>query len=196
MKVVGLAYGVVAAVFLSACVAVAARSAGGTYVQSCARSTAQWPRDAPPKTFDPLKVGPVVFNSLAPRRNGLRSPVVQPPDSHDPFYKVISWFNISTSAPRGVTVTLSGELGRVGMVQDGLPRTVWDGLMTRRVPLAEAPRSVRFPLCLDTETNKPQITQYGIQFLLTKPGCFTFEVQPVGQRRRYRATVRVLVSHC
>jgi hypothetical protein len=197
MRVARVASGaVVAAVLLWASIAVAASSGGGAYVESCARSTAQWPPAAPPKTFDALRLGPVAFNSLAPRRNGLRPPVVQRPDSHEPFYRVISWFNISTSAARGVTITLIGGLGRVAIVHDGLSRVVWDGLMTRRIPLTDAPRKVRFPLCHDTETNTPQITQYGVEFLLDKPGCFTFEVQPVGQHRRYRATVRVLVSHC
>lgn len=187
---------VLAAVFLSACVAVAASFGGGAYVQSCARSTAQWQQDARPKTFDPLRVGPVVFSTLAPRPDGLRPPVVQLPDPHDPFYRVVSWFNISTAAPHGVTISLSSGGGQVGIVQDGLSRAVWNGLMTGHLSLAKAPQGVRFPLCRDTETGKRQITQYGIQFLLKKPGCFTFDVQPVGQRRRYRTTVRALVSHC
>jgi hypothetical protein len=48
----------------------------------------------------------------------------------------------------------------------------------------------------ERDTKSLQITQYGLSFLLRKPTCVSFEVQPVGSMRRYRATVPVRASHC
>jgi hypothetical protein len=160
------------------CAATAARDSGRTYLATCADSVYQTPASAPPKTFAALRLGPAVFNHL-----GTHEPrVLTPPSRKDPFYNVPSFFNILTTARRGVTIRLIGGANS-------------DRLSAGRVGQALAARAIRFSLCRDT-TARPLITQYGISFLVRSPGCFTFEVQPVGSPRRYRATIRVRVPHC
>jgi hypothetical protein len=166
-----------------------------TYAATCAVSTAQWPADARPRTTDALTLGPAVFNHLRARDGAsLRPPVVLRPQPGDPLYHTVSYFNVLPRARRGVVIRLVGGVGRVAILYDGYRDS--KRLTAGQLPLAKAPRSVRFPLCQDHETKNPQITQYGISFLMRRPGCFTVEVQPVGQPRRYRATLRVLASHC
>jgi hypothetical protein len=137
----------------------------------------------------------VIFNKLGPRvGRTLRPPVVLRPQRGDRLYRTVSFFNIRTSARGGVVVRLIGGIGRVAILFDHYPST--RQLVTGKLSLAKAPRSVLFPLCHAAATNEPQVTQYGISFLMQEPGCFTVEVQPVGRPQRYRATLRALVSRC
>jgi hypothetical protein len=118
-----------------------------------------------------------VFNHLAvhARKD------VSPATSKERFFNVASFFNVLTSARRGVTIRLVG----------GNPS---NRLAAGHVGSAQAARAIRFPLCREART--PLITQYGISFLLRKQGCFTVEVQPVGTTRHYRATIPLGVPHC
>jgi hypothetical protein len=116
------------------------------------------------------------------------------PKRGDPLYHVVSFFNISARARHGVTVRVLQRTERVAILFDGYAR--WRALVSGRLPLNKAPTSVRFPLCVDPQTRKPLITQYGISFLMRQPGCFVLQVQATGQQQRYRAKLRVLVPHC
>lgn len=187
---------------LVACV-VAASSASAstkgvrTYSTSCARSTAQWP-PGKPALRGALTVGPVHFGRWGParRKRALRPPTVllPQPNKHDVLYHVVSFFDISTAARRGVTISVIGKLGKVALLFDGYAH--WVQTVSGHRPLAAAPRSVRFPLCHAPQSGRPEVTQYGITVALRKPGCFRVQVQPTGQRRRYVAKIRVLVPHC
>jgi hypothetical protein len=157
----------------------AATHAPATYAVKCSDSVYQTPVSAPPPTYEALKLGPVVFNHLAAHTRK----DVSPHTSKERFFNVASFFNVLTSARRGVTIRLVG----------GNPS---DRLAAGHVESAREARAIRFPLCRDPQTHTPLITQYGISFLLRKQGCFTVEVQSVGTQRRYRATVRVGVPHC
>jgi hypothetical protein len=150
-----------------------------TYAATCSDSVYQAPASMPPPTFSALRLGPVVFNHLAIRARK----DVSPPTSTVRFFSVASFFNVLTSARRGVTIRIVGG-------------DASDRLAAGHVDPALAARAIRFPLCHDTEAGTLLITQYGISFLLRKRGCFTVEVQPVGTTRRYRATIPVGVLHC
>ena len=150
-----------------------------TYLATCADSVYQAPAAQPPSTYAALRLGPVIFNHLAARTRL----DVSPPTDRERFYNVASFFNVFTSARRGVTIRLLGG--------DASAR-----LSAGRVRAAQAARAIRFLLCRDPGTKAPLITQYGISFLLRRPGCFTVEVQPVGTSKRFRATIPFRVSHC
>jgi hypothetical protein len=139
---------------------------------------------------------PGELDGLSPRGGIFRPPtVLLPSRKHDdPLYHVVSFFNISARARRGITLRVLGGTEPVAMLFDGYAR--WRALVTGRLPLIQAPTSMRFPLCVDRQTRKPLITQYGVSFLMRRPGCFVLQVQAIGQRKRYRARLRVLVPHC
>jgi hypothetical protein len=160
---------------------------------TCHDSVYQAPPSSPPPTSDALRLGPVVFNHLAPtKRHDINTPV-----SGFPYYSVASFFNVLIRARRGVTITVSNRRNEVGMIYAAYtPGDLWSRLRSGRASLADVPRRVRFPLCHDSETHAPLITQYGLSVLLPKPGCFTIEVSSVGSTKRHRATVRVLVPTC
>src|SRR5256885_1242294 len=125
------------AVMLTACLAVwslgVASAKSTPHAVSCADSLYRTSANAPPPIIDALRVGPVVFNHLAPRtRHDVNSPA-----KGDPFYSVASFFNVLTTAPRGVTIALVGGVGEVGIRYPGAKRT----------SLAGAPRTVRFSTC-------------------------------------------------
>jgi hypothetical protein len=166
------------------------------YSANCAVSTGQWSAGEVPATIDALKLGPASFNRLSPRTGVLRPPTVLLParKKGDPLYHVVSFFNISARARRGITLRVLGGTEPVAILFDGYAR--WRALVSGRLPLNKAPTSVRFPLCVDRQTRKPLVTQYGISFLMRRPGCFVLQVQATGQQRRYRARLRVLVPHC
>jgi hypothetical protein len=150
-----------------------------TRTVACADSVYQTSASTPPQTYEALKLGPVTFNHLAvhARKD------VSPPTRTVPYFNVASFFNVLTSARRGVTIRL-------------LQTDPADRLTAGRIVPREAARAIRFPLCRDPETHTAQITQYGISFLLRKKDCFTVEVQPVGSPHRYRARIPVGVSRC
>lgn len=150
-----------------------------TRAVTCADSVYQTSPSTPPQTYEALKLGPVTFNHLAAHARK----DVSAPTSIVHFFNVASFFNVLTSARRGVTIRL-------------LRSDPADRLTAGRVGARQAARAIRFPLCRDPETHMPQITQYGISFLLRKKGCFTVEVQAVGSLHRYRSRVPVGVSHC
>jgi hypothetical protein len=170
-------------------VAVAATAAAGTSAAvnrapatntvSCADSVYQTPASTPPHTYEALKLGPVTFNHLAIHARKDMSP----PTSTVPFFTLASFFDVLTSARRGVTIRLL----------HGDPA---DRLAAGRIGPRQAARAIRFPLCRDPETHTLQITQYGISFLLRKQGCFTVEVQPMGSLHRYRARIPAGLSRC
>jgi hypothetical protein len=166
------------------------------YSAKCAVSTGQWPAAEAPATIDALKLGPASFNRLSPRGGILRPPTVllPAPKKGDPLYHVVSFFNISARAGRGITVRVLKGTEPVAILFDGYAR--WRALVSGRLPLNKAPTFVRFPLCVDQQTRKPLVTQYGISFLMRRPGCFVVQVQATGQQQRYRARLRVLVPHC
>jgi hypothetical protein len=166
------------------------------YSAHCAVSTGQWSAVEAPATIDALKLGPAALNGLSPRGGILRPPTVLLPSlKHgDPLYHVVSFFNISPRARRGITLRVLKGTEPVAMLFDGYPR--WRALVSGRMPLNKAPTSVRFPLCVDRQTRKPLVTQYGVSFLMRRPGCFVVQVQATGLERRYRARLRVLVPHC
>ena len=116
------------------------------------------------------------------------------PKKGDPLYHVVSFFDISVRARHGVAVRVLGGTEPVAILFDGYAR--WRALVSGRLPLSKAPTSVRFPLCVDRQTRKPLVTQYGVTFLMRRPGCFVVQVQATGLERRYRARLRVLVPHC
>jgi hypothetical protein len=199
MRLVAIGCVVVPVALATAFMVATAWGAGNTsaqiYAATCAVSTGRWPANAPPRTTDGLNLGPVIFNNLGQRAGRtLRPPVVLRPQRGDRLYHVVSFFNIRTGARGGVVVRLIGGIGRVAILFDHYPGT--RDVVTGKLSLAKAPRSVLFPLCYAAGTNKPQVTQYGISFLMQEPGCFTVEVQPVGRPQRYRATLRTLVSVC
>lgn len=171
------------AILIGAAASVAASTATARadqfYVARCADSVYQAPASLPPKTYAALRLGPVVFNHLA---RGARHNV-SPPSTSLRFYSVESFFNVLTSARRGVTIRLLGD-------------STAARLSTNRIGASRSARAIRFPLCRDSVTTVPLITQYGISFLLGRPGCFTVEVQPVGTSQRFRATIPVRVPHC
>jgi hypothetical protein len=178
MKLAVLAIAVIAAA-AAARTSAATHRAPATYAATCSDSIYQTPANEPPPTFEALMLGPVVFNHLAAHA---RKDVTLPTNK-EPFFNVASFFNVLTSARRGVTIRLVGGNSS-------------DRLTAGHVGSAHAARAIRFPLCHDREASTPLITQYGISFLLRKRGCFTVEVQPVGTTRRYRATIPVAVPHC
>jgi len=116
------------------------------------------------------------------------------PKHDDPLYHVVSFFNISAHARRGITVRVLGGTEPVAILFHGYAR--WRALVTGRMPLDKAPTSVRFPLCFDPQTREPLVTQYGISFLMRRPGCFVLQVQATGRQKRSRGRLRVLVPHC
>jgi hypothetical protein len=166
------------------------------YSAKCGVSTGQWSPAEAPATIDALKLGPAAFNRLSPRAGILRPPtVLLPSRKHgDPLYHVVSFFNISASARHGITLHVVKGIQPVAILFDGYPR--WRALVSGRLPLSKAPTSVRFPLCVDQQTRKPLVTQYGVSFLMRRQGCFVVQVQAIGLKQRYRARLRVLVPHC
>jgi hypothetical protein len=166
------------------------------YSASCAASTGRWPPAEAPATIDALRLGPASFNRLSPRTGILRPPtVLLPSRTHgDPLYHVVSFFNISARARHGMTLRVLRGTEQAAILFDGYAR--WRELVSGRLPLSKAPTSVRFPLCVDRQTRKPLVTQYGISFLMRRPGCFVVQVQAIGQQKRYRARLRVLGPHC
>jgi hypothetical protein len=166
------------------------------YSANCAVSTGQWSAAETPATIDALRLGPASFNRLSPRAGILRPPTVllPSPKKGDPLYHVVSFFNISARARRGITVRVLEGTARVAILFDGYAR--WRALVSGRLPLNKAPTSVRFPLCVDQQTRKPLVTQYGVSFLMRRPGCFVLQIRATGRRQRYRARLRVLVPHC
>jgi hypothetical protein len=166
------------------------------YSAKCAASTGQWPTAEAPPTKDALRLGPASFNGLSPRAGVLRPPTVllPAPKKDDPLYHVVSFFNISPRARRGITVHVVRGTEPVAIMFDGYAR--WRALVSGRMPLSNGPTSVRFPLCPDRQTRKPLVTQYGVSFLMRRPGCFVLQVQSTGQQKRYRSRLRVLVPHC
>jgi hypothetical protein len=173
-------------VAVAALAGLAATSAGAstagrqrTFVLRCADAVYETPPAQPPKTYGALRLGPVVFNHLAA---GARKDV-SPPSGGSRFYNVASFFNVLTSARRGVTIRLVG----------GDPT---DRLVAGRIGASRAARVIRFPVCRDAATKALLITQYGLSFLLRSPQCMTVEVRAVGSARRYRATVPIRASHC
>jgi hypothetical protein len=116
------------------------------------------------------------------------------PKKDDPLYHVVSFFNISPRARRGITAHVLRGTEAVAIMFYGYAR--WRALVSGRIPLSTAPTSVRFPLCPDRQTRKPLVTQYGVSFLVRQPGCFVLQVQATGQQKRYRARLRVLVPQC
>jgi hypothetical protein len=144
-----------------------------TRTVACADSVYQTSASTPPQTYEALKLGPVTFNHLA----------VHARKDVSPPTRTVPYFNVLTSARRGVTIRL-------------LQTDPADRLTAGRIVPREAARAIRFPLCRDPETHTAQITQYGISFLLRKKDCFTVEVQPVGSPNRYRARIPVGVSRC
>lgn len=166
------------------------------YSANCAASTGQWTTADAPPTKDALRLGPASFNSLSPRAGVLRPPTVllPAPKKDDRLYHVVSFFNISPRARRGITMHVLRGTELVAIMFDGYAR--WRALVSGRMPLSKAPTSVRFPLCPDRQTRKPLVTQYGVSFLMRRPGCFVLQVQATGLERRYRAKLRVLVPHC
>ena len=179
MRIPAFGIAVTAAAIATTGTSAATHRAPLTRVATCSDSVYQTSAKTPPPTFAALRLGPVIFNRLAAHTRK----DVSPPTSKERFFNVASFFNVLTSARRGVTIRLVG----------GDPS---DRLAAGHVDSAHAARAIRFPLCRDPQTHAPLITQYGISFLLRKEGCFTVEVQPVGTRRGYRATVRVGVPHC
>lgn len=167
------------------------------YSENCAQSTTQWPPRGAPVLPSALTLGPVQFSLLGParRKRALRPPTVQLPlNKHDVIYQVVSFFDISTAARRGVTISVTGNPNDVAILFDGYAHLMQT--LSGHRPLAAAPQSVRYPLCHDPQSGRPQITQYGITVAMRKPGCFGLRVQPTGQQRRYVAMIRVLVAHC
>ena len=166
------------------------------YSAKCTVWTGQWSAAEAPATIDALKLGPAAFNRLSPRAAILRPPtVLLPSRKHgDPLYHVVSFFNISARARHGITLRVLEGTERAAILFDGYAR--WRELVSGRLPLIKAPTSVRFPLCPDRQTRKPLVTQYGVSFLMRRPGCFVVQVQATGQQKRYRARLRVLVPHC
>jgi hypothetical protein len=146
-----------------------------SYVATCADAVYKTPVTQPPPSDFVLRLGPVVFNDLAPRAQA-----VTPPATQDGFFNVASFINVMPSAAHGVTIRLVGG-------------DAADRLSAGRVRGA---RAIRFAVCRDPETNARLISQYGLSILMRKPTCFTVEVQPVGSTRRYRATVAVRALHC
>jgi hypothetical protein len=170
---------VTAAAIAAAGTSAAVNRTPATHAVSCADSVYQTSASTPPQTYEALKLGPVTFNHLAvhARKD------VSPPTSTVPFFNVASFFNVLTSARRGVTIRLL----------HGDPA---NRLAAGRIGPWQAARAIRFPLCRDPEIHTLQITQYGISFLLRKQGCFTVEVQPIGSLHRYRARISVGLSRC
>lgn len=174
-----LAIAATAAAIAAAGTSAAVNRTSATPAVTCADSVYQTSASAPPPTYEALKLGPVIFNHLAAHARK----DVSPPTSSVPFFNVASFFDVLTSARRGVTIRLlHGDRA--------------DRLAAGRIGARQAARAIRFPLCRDPETHTPQITQYGISLLLRKQGCFTVEVQPVGSRHRYRARISAGVSRC
>lgn len=177
LPVLGVA--IIAAAVAAAGTSAATHRTQPTYAVKCSDSVYQTPVSAPPQTYEALKLGPVVFNHLAAHARK----DVSPPTSKERFFNVASFFNVLTSARRGVTIRLVGG-------------NLSNRLAAGHVNSAQAARAIRFPLCRDPEAGTPLITQYGISFLLRKQGCVTVEVQPVGTTRHYRATIPVGVPRC
>lgn len=187
---VGAALGLVVASVLAAW---SSAAVGRTYRATCTDSVYQAPPSQPPATGYALRLGPVVFNHLAPVRD------INRPTKGFPYYLVSSFFNVMTSAPRGVKITVADRTGALALSYGNAvskPVDFLARLRARRETLAAGARSVVFPLCRDATTHTRLITQYGLGVLLGKPGCFTITVQPVRSRSRYSATVRVLVPRC
>ena len=184
---------------LAAALAVASLSAvatgsGRTYLATCADSVYQAAPGYPPSTRAALHLGPVAFNLLAPVGKNYN-----PPTKTFRFYQVVTYFNVHPSAASGATVTVSSRSLGIALVYGNRvtkPPAFWRQLHATHATLAGGPRSVRFPVCRDPTTGKPLITQYGLSIFLPRPGCFTVQVQPLGTKRRYRATVRFLVPRC
>lgn len=179
---------------LVACLVVASSASASpkvtrTHTESCAQSTAQWPPGKPGRQPSALTLGPVQFSLLRPLT--VQRPL---PKLHDVLYHVVSFFDISRTARRGVTISVTGDPANVAILFDGYSHL--RQILSGRRPLAAAPKAVRYPLCHDPQSGRPEITQYGTTVVLRKPGCFRLQVQPTGQRRRYAATIRVLVKHC
>jgi hypothetical protein len=182
------------AAFVAVSLSAVETSSGRTYRETCADSVYQAPRDHPPSTGSALHLGPVAFNLLAPVGEN-----VNPPTKTFRFLEVVTFFNVYPSAGSGATVTVSSRSMGVALIYGGLvtkPPAFWRQLHTAHATLADGPRSVRFPVCRDATTGKRLVTQYGLSIVLSRPGCFTIQVQPLGTKRRYRATVRVLVPRC
>jgi hypothetical protein len=170
---------VTAAAIAAAGTSAAINRTPATHAVTCADSVYQTSASKPPQTYEALKLGPVTFNHLAAHAHK----DVSPPTSTVAFFNVASFLNVLTSARHGVTIRLlHGDRA--------------DRLTAGRIGPRQAARAIRFPLCRDPETHGPQITQYGISFLLRKKGCFTVEVQLVGSQHRYRARIPVGVSRC
>ncbi len=184
---------VLAATLVASWSAGAAGNRDRTYRASCGDSVYQSPPQTPPPTDEALRLGPVVFNHLAPADDVYRA------NRPHPYYQVPSFFNVLTSAPRGVTITVGDRTGRLALIYGNVASKPL-GFLTRlgngRATLADGTRTVSFPLCHDPTSKGPLITQYGFSILLDAPGCFTIRVQPIGRRRRYAGTVRVLVPRC
>ena len=164
-----------------------------TYVATCSDSVYQAPPSRPPPTHAAVRLGPVILSDLAPARQVYR------PRKGFPYYQVSSFFNVFTTAPRGVTVSVASRTGQLALIYGNVvtkPMNFLARLKNGTATLASGAHTVRFPLCHDPTSNARLITQYGLSVFLPKPGCFSIRVQPVGAQRRYTATVRVLVPRC
>lgn len=145
----------------------------------------------PPKPVQAIRIGPVVFNSLADLTTvrGLDKPSKQLP-----FYTVKLPLTILAQAHRGVIITLTGGQENAALLYTRL----WLLRLIDRwhFRFRDVPRSVRLPLCRESATKLPLNTQYAGGFLLRKPGCLTIRVHAVGETTAHQATVPVGVSHC
>lgn len=180
--------------FAAAGLSAVSTGSGRTYRATCADSVHQAPLDHAPSTVAALSLGPVAFNRLAPVGENFN-----PPTKAFRFYEVVTFFNVYPSAGSGAAVSVSSRSMGVALVYGNVvskPPAFWRRLHTAHATLADGPRSVRFPVCRDPTTGKRLVTQYGLSIVLPRPGCFTIQVQPLGEKRRYRATVRVLVPRC
>jgi hypothetical protein len=116
------------------------------------------------------------------------------PKKDDPLYHVVSFFNISPRARRGITVHVLRGTEPVAIMFDGYAR--WRALVSGPYAAEQGADVREIPALPRPTDRKPLVTQYGVSFLMRRPGCFVLQVQATGQARRYRARLRVLVPHC
>jgi hypothetical protein len=158
---------------------------------SCSEAVYTTRASAPPRPVQAVRIGPVVFNSLA----GLMTPrSLGKPTKKRPVYTVKLPLTILAQAQRSVTITVLGGGRNTAILYD---RGLLQRLAGRwHYRFSELPRRVRLSLCHDPQTKRPLNTQYAGGLLLRKPGCVTIQVRAVGDTAAHRATVPVGVRHC
>jgi hypothetical protein len=138
-----------------------------------------------------VTIGAAVFNSLAHLTTRRQ---LDKPTKALPFYTVKSPLTVLIRSRRGVVISLVQGEEDVALLytRDWLRRLArpW------RYEFAEAPRSVRLPLCRDVESKRLSTTQYAGGFLLRKPRCVTVDVRAIGDARSHRGIVPIGVPRC